>query len=128
MSINNCTIKLIGTTTALGILAKPALYNWYYKMGKDGENPYAKKDKSDSHGGEEIYYVIKGKGKFILDGKEYDVEKGTMVYISPGIEHRVINTEGEDLELYWVNTPPSDALGKPGDFIKTALKGWKKIK
>ena len=36
--------KLIGTTTALGILAKPALYGWYYKMGKAGENPYKKKD------------------------------------------------------------------------------------
>ena len=36
--------KLAGTTTVLGILAKPALYGWYYKMGKAGENPYAKKD------------------------------------------------------------------------------------
>lgn len=36
--------SLIGTTTALGILAKPALYGWYYKMGKNGENPFKKKD------------------------------------------------------------------------------------
>ena len=36
--------KLVGTTTALGILAKPALYGWYFKMGKQGENPYKKKD------------------------------------------------------------------------------------
>ena len=42
--------KLVGTTTALGILAKPALYGWYYKMGKDGENPYAKKDKAANIG------------------------------------------------------------------------------
>lgn len=36
--------KLAGTTTVLGILAKPALYGWYYKMGKAGDNPYKKKD------------------------------------------------------------------------------------
>lgn len=36
--------RLAGTTTVLGILAKPALYGWYYKMGKAGENPYKKKD------------------------------------------------------------------------------------
>lgn len=36
--------KLVGTTTVLGILAKPALYGWYFKMGKNGENPYKKKD------------------------------------------------------------------------------------
>jgi len=35
-----------GTTTALGVLAKPALYGWYYKMGKNGENPFKKKDKA----------------------------------------------------------------------------------
>lgn len=35
---------LVGTTTVLQILAKPALYGWYYKMGKIGENPFKKKD------------------------------------------------------------------------------------
>lgn len=35
---------LYGTTTILQILAKPALYGWYYKMGKNGENPFKKKD------------------------------------------------------------------------------------
>lgn len=35
---------LPGTTTVLSILAKPALYQWYYKMGASGENPFKKKD------------------------------------------------------------------------------------
>ena len=35
---------LPGTTTVLSILAKPALYQWYFKMGKAGENPFKKKD------------------------------------------------------------------------------------
>jgi len=35
---------LYGTTTVLNILAKPALYQWYYKMGKEGINPFKKKD------------------------------------------------------------------------------------
>ena len=34
--------------------------------------PYAEKDKADAHEkNEEIYYVLNGKGKFIIDDKEY---------------------------------------------------------
>jgi len=36
--------KLVGTTTALGILAKPALYRWYFEQGKSGEDPFRVKD------------------------------------------------------------------------------------
>lgn len=35
---------LPGVTTVLRVLAKEALYSWYYKMGVSGENPFKKKD------------------------------------------------------------------------------------
>jgi hypothetical protein len=28
--------KIVGTTTVVGLLAKPPLYNWYYNLGRDG--------------------------------------------------------------------------------------------
>ena len=33
---------LAGVTTVLGVLAKPALYMWYYKEGKAGNDPFKK--------------------------------------------------------------------------------------
>lgn len=38
--------KVVGVTTALGILAKPALIPWAYKRGKDGLELYESRDKS----------------------------------------------------------------------------------
>lgn len=89
--------------------------------------PYAQKDVGDAHGGEEIYYVLRGKGKFVLDGKEYPIEKGTVIYIGPGVVHQAINTENEIMELYWVISDPEDAFGKPGNWYKN-IKTWKQVR
>ena len=35
-----------GVTTILSVLNKPALYRWYYNMGKKGEDPFKAKDKA----------------------------------------------------------------------------------
>lgn len=42
--------KLVGVTTALGILAKPALIPWAYKRGKDGLDLYGSRDKAANVG------------------------------------------------------------------------------
>jgi hypothetical protein len=42
--------KIVGCTTALGILAKPALIPWAYKRGKDGLELYESRDKSANVG------------------------------------------------------------------------------
>jgi mannose-6-phosphate isomerase-like protein (cupin superfamily) len=48
-----------------------------------------------------------GRGKIILDGKEYKVEDDWAVVIPPGVEHNVINTsENEIMKLYSIYSPP----------------------
>lgn len=42
--------KVAGVTTAIGVLAKPALIPWAYKRGKDGLALYESKDKSANIG------------------------------------------------------------------------------
>ena len=74
--------------------------------------------------GEEIYYIVKGKGKFVLDDKEYDVEDGTAVYVAPGIGHRAKNTGNEEMKIFYVNTPP--VFGRVGGYIDF-VKDWKRI-
>ena len=39
---------------------------------------------------EEIYYVLRGKGQFVLGERVVDIEKGTAVYVAPGTDHRSI--------------------------------------
>ncbi len=47
--------------------------------GTDGQSP---------HNEDEMYYVVKGRGRFVADGTESDVQPGTVLYVRAGIEHR----------------------------------------
>jgi mannose-6-phosphate isomerase-like protein (cupin superfamily) len=80
---------------------------------------------STHEGAEEVYFVVQGKGRFILDDETVDVEQGTAVYISPGCRHRAINTGDEELRLLWVNTPP--VFGPQGAY-KELVKDWKRVR
>ncbi len=51
-----------------------------------------------SHPGtEEIYYVLKGRGRMRIAGEERDVAPGDGIAILPGSRHRIRNTGAEDL-------------------------------
>lgn len=56
--------------------------------------------------------VESGKGKAILDGKEYRLKDGSAVVIPAGTEHNIINTSTtEPLKLYTIYTPPEHPDG-----------------
>ena len=38
----------------------------------------------------ELYYVLEGQGTVILDGKEEQVQKGTIIQIPPGVIHGAV--------------------------------------
>ena len=53
-----------------------------------------------------------GKGKAVLDGKEYELEDGSAVVIPAGTEHNVVNTSSIDaLKLYTIYSPPEHPDG-----------------
>lgn len=70
-----------------------------------------------------------GKGKAILNGKEYPLEDGSAVVIPAGTEHNIINTSADQkLKLYTIYSPAhhrdktvhktkEDALQDNEDFI-----------
>ncbi len=37
---------------------------------------------------EEIYYVVEGEGKMVLDGEQMGLEKGDLLHIPPGVENK----------------------------------------
>lgn len=97
--------------------------------------PIGASQSGNSHAGEEIYYTLRGKGHWILDesgsltkdAKKYEIEKGDLLFISPGVFHQVHNTGDEEMELYWVLTPAEEVWGEPGEFIKK-VEGWKRVR
>lgn len=88
--------------------------------------PKQEQKKLSAHPGvEEIYFVVQGKGKFVLDEKEVEVERGTAVYVTPGCRHRAINTGDEEMQLFWVNSPP---VFGPVRGYEEIVKNWERIR
>ena len=70
---------------------------------------------------EEIYFILSGKGEFLLDDRWFDVEKDTAIYVGPGVGHCCKNTGDTDLVMFAVCTP--SVLGPVHELMKT----WEKI-
>ena len=76
------------------------------------------------HEGEEIYFVLKGKGQFVLDDRVEAIEKDTAIYVKPGTRHRAINIGDSVMRLYFENSPP--VFGEVGAY-KEFMKDWKQV-
>lgn len=50
-------------------------------------------------GDAEIIYILKGKGKYLIDGIFEDVVPGDTLYCGDGEEHQLINENDEPLEF-----------------------------
>jgi len=104
-----------------------------FKFGWKGLNGFAYSSKEDfknasvayfevtgSHGkvkttlSDRIYYVIDGKGKFIIDGKKISVEKGDVILV-PKNTYYDYKTITKVLKLFLVHIPAYDLKfeGKP---------------
>ena len=77
----------------------------------------------DVHPGEaEIYYVVCGEGKLLLEDEEYTVREGMTVYIPAGVRHQSFNDGPEDLCYYYAFSPPPPGPPKQED------QGWNKLR
>lgn len=54
---------------------------WVHAVDIDGARPHYHKRAT------ELYYVLEGEGKLVLDGREHPVRKGSLVHIPPGVVH-----------------------------------------
>jgi mannose-6-phosphate isomerase-like protein (cupin superfamily) len=57
---------------------------WAHAVDIDGAKPHYHKRAT------ELYYVLEGEGKVLLDGRENEVRKGTMIHIPPGVVHSAL--------------------------------------
>lgn len=58
-----------------------------------------------AHEGEEFFYVTKGTGDFVIDGKSYLVRTGETIHYPSTIPHSLRNPFDEELEVLSVLTP-----------------------
>jgi mannose-6-phosphate isomerase-like protein (cupin superfamily) len=70
---------------------------------------------------EEIYYVVSGEGRLVMDGEEFRVSKGMTVYIPAGVVHQSFNDGDEELVYFYAFCPP------PAGMSKQQAEGWRKI-
>ena len=67
--------------------------------------PFQIKKTSYHKKGEELYYVISGAGKAILDGKNYDLREGCFFRVPPGTLHQ-FSTGDKSLCMLNFHSPP----------------------
>ena len=79
-------------------LRVPAMSAGVYRIAR-GE-----RDLQTPHRQDEIYYVIKGRGQFTVDGETATVGPGAFLYVSRMVEHRFHDID-EDLEILVLFAP-----------------------
>ena len=57
---------------------------WVHAVDIDGAKPHYHKMAT------ELYYVLEGEGRVVLDGVEHAVKKGSLVHIPPGVVHAAL--------------------------------------
>lgn len=60
---------------------------------------------------DQIFFVIKGTGKAVLNDVVNEIKKHTGVYVTAGTKHDIINSGEEDLKLYTIYSPPAHKDG-----------------
>jgi mannose-6-phosphate isomerase-like protein (cupin superfamily) len=65
-----------------------------------------------SHLEKEIFFVIAGNGVLRIGDDEQPIEYGDTVYVTPGIDHDIVNTGDERLVFLdvWWDTPESEKV------------------
>lgn len=65
---------------------------------------------------DQILFIVKGEGQAVLDGQSTPITKHSVVYVTAGTRHNIINTSEEAMKLYTVYAP---AVHKDGIIHKT---------
>jgi AraC-like DNA-binding protein len=74
----------------------------------------------------ELTYILSGKGKYLVEGKVYDVEAGDVIICNPGVKHQniLVNPKEPTVEFFagftgfhFKNMPPNSIILKDGSYV-----------
>lgn len=81
-----------GNDPWLEFLKVPSLRTGLYVL------PAGSVDTQSPHAEDEVYYVVRGRGRFTADGNDMDATAGAVLFVAAHVEHRFHSIE-EDLEI-----------------------------
>ena len=90
--------EMIGAEKEIGGTERHSLFYVVIAQGKSSMPHYHKVS-------EETYYILKGKGRAVIDGKEATLTAGQACLIMPPEVHQIFNDEKEDLEFLCISAP-----------------------
>lgn len=79
-------------TPYLEFLRVPQLSAGIYHLDRSG------RDNQSAHDEDEVYFVLKGRGKIVVDGKPTVIQPGSILYVPADTPHGFVDIE-EDLSL-----------------------------
>jgi mannose-6-phosphate isomerase-like protein (cupin superfamily) len=60
----------------------PAMSAGIYTLQPGSQDP------QKPHQQDELYYIVRGRGRFSVDQEDRDVEAGSVIFVAAGVEHR----------------------------------------
>jgi mannose-6-phosphate isomerase-like protein (cupin superfamily) len=69
------------------------------------ELPAGSDDLQKPHAEDEVYVVLSGRGRFLVDGDDVAVGPGSVLFVAKGVVHRFHSIE-EDLSIFVAFAPP----------------------
>ncbi len=92
-SLDELMAKVVGTEPRFyEFLRVPALSSAIYRL------PAGAKDMQAPHLEDEVYVVIEGRARLRIDGKDHDIQRGSILYVRATAEHSFFDIE-EDLTV-----------------------------
>ncbi len=62
--------------------------------------------KEHAHGdAEQVFFVFRGRGQFMLDDRWFDVSEGDLIYVPRGVNHAARNSSDGELTIIFISTP-----------------------
>ncbi len=57
------------------------------------------------HQAQQVFYILSGSAKFIVDGEEQFVEPGQSIHLARGTKHHIFNNGLQDLQFLVISEP-----------------------
>ena len=69
---------------------------------------------------EQVYVVVRGKGRMSVAGDEQDLEEGDLVLVPPATDHLIGSADGDGFALVSIQSPPvavAELYGRQGSSV-----------
>ncbi|MBC8028655.1 MAG: cupin domain-containing protein [Pyrinomonadaceae bacterium] len=75
-------------------------------IGLNCLEPNHRQDTHAHQGADKFYFVLEGRGSFIVGSEERDADEGSLVFAPAGVPHGVVNNSTARLSLLVAIAPP----------------------